>query len=195
MTPSCTFLSLLEILFYLLTFSPVWTWTNCSSKNWSSPYWHEPTRSQNFWSNKLISQQWYHLSQLLCWQSWLHLWLWHVFLWPNQLCIQILSFTYPRHPSSSSSSSSFYSHSACKFTSLQQTWLPQFTLLRCRELESPPYICRPLVVYIFAPGEIFARNIRPHCENFAPVSASKTPPWKIRPHQEILVACCKIHIR
>ena len=35
------------------------------------------------------------------------LWLWHVLLWSNQLCIQILSFSYPRHPSNSSSSSSF----------------------------------------------------------------------------------------
>ena len=38
---------------------------------------------------------------------------------------QILSFSYPRHPSNSSSSSSFYSHSSCKFTCLQQTWLLQ----------------------------------------------------------------------
>ena len=65
----------------------------------------------------------------VCSQSWFHLWLWHVFLWSNQLCIQILSFSYPRHPSNSSSSSSFYSHSSCKFTCLQQTWLLQFTLL------------------------------------------------------------------
>ena len=72
---------------------------------------------------KLISQQWYHPSQFLCSQSWLHLWLWHVFLWSNQLCIQILSFSHPRHPSNSSSSSSFCSHSPCKFTCLQQTWL------------------------------------------------------------------------
>ena len=53
---------------------------------------------------------------------------WHVFLWSNQLCIQILSFSYPRHPSNTSSSS-LYSHSSCKFTCLQQTWLLQFTLL------------------------------------------------------------------
>ena len=65
----------------------------------------------------------------LCSQSWLHLWLWHVFLWSNQLCIQILSFSYPRHPSNSLSFSSLYSHSSCKFTCLQQTWLLQFTLL------------------------------------------------------------------
>ena len=70
----------------------------------------------------------YHPSQFLCSQSWLHLWLWHVFLWSNQLCIQILSFSYPRHPSNSSSSSSFYSHCSCKFTCFQQTWLLQFTL-------------------------------------------------------------------
>ena len=67
--------------------------------------------------------------QFLCSQSWLHLWLWHVFLWTNQLCFQILSFSHPRHPSNSSSSSSFCSHSPCKFTCLQQTWLLQFTLL------------------------------------------------------------------
>ena len=100
-----------------------------SIKNWISSHWHKTTASQIFWSNKLISQQWYHPSQFLCSQSWLHLWLWHVFLWSNQLCIQILSFSYPRHPSNSSSSSSFYSHSSCKFTCLQQTWLLQFTLL------------------------------------------------------------------
>ena len=58
--------------------------------------------------------------QFLCSQSWLHLWLWHVFLWSNQLFIKILSFSYPRHPSNLSSSSSFYSHSSCKFTCLQQ---------------------------------------------------------------------------
>ena len=47
----------------------------------------------------------------------------------DPLCIQILSFSYSRHPSNSSSSSSFYSHSSCKFTCLQQTCLLQFTLL------------------------------------------------------------------
>ena len=99
-----------------------------SIKNWISSHWHKTTTTQIFWSNKLISQQWYHPSQFLCSQSWLHLWLWHVLLWSNQLCIQILSFSYPRHPSNSSSSSSFYSHSSCKFTCLQQTWLLQFTL-------------------------------------------------------------------
>ena len=57
------------------------------------------------------------ISQFLCSQSWLHLWLWHVFLWSNQLCIQILSFSHPRHSSNSSSSSSIYSHSSCKFSS------------------------------------------------------------------------------
>ena len=35
----------------------------------------------------------------------------------------------PVHPSNSSSSSSLYSYSSCKFTCLQQTWLLQFTLL------------------------------------------------------------------
>ena len=63
-------------------------------------HWHKPTTTQIFWSNKLISQQWYHPSQFLCSQSWLHLW--HDFLWSNQLYIQILSFSYPRHPSNSS---------------------------------------------------------------------------------------------
>ena len=58
-----------------------------SIKNWISSHWHKTTASQIFWSNKLISQQWYHPSQFLCSQSWLHLWLWHVFLWSNQLCI------------------------------------------------------------------------------------------------------------
>ena len=67
----------------------------------------------------------------VCSQSWLHLWLCHVFLWSNQLCIQILSFSYPRHPSNSSSSSSFYSHSSCKFT-----WLLQFKLDYCNSLYS-----------------------------------------------------------
>ena len=60
-----------------------------SIKNWISSHWHKTTASQIFWSNKLISQQWNHPSQFLCSQSWLHLWLWHVFLWSNQLCIQI----------------------------------------------------------------------------------------------------------
>ena len=45
------------------------------------------------------------------------------------LLSKILSFPHPRHPSKSSSFSSFCSHSTCKFTCLQQTWLLQFTLL------------------------------------------------------------------
>ena len=85
--------------------------------------------SQIFGSYKLFSQQWYHPSQFLCSQSWLHLWLWHVFLWSDQLSVQILSFPLSRHSSYLSSSSSFCSHSSCKFTCLQQTWLLQFTLL------------------------------------------------------------------
>ena len=91
MTPSCTSLSLLQILLYLLNHLPP-----------------------------------------LCSQYWLHLWLWRVFLWSNQLCVQILSFSYPRHPSNTSSSSTLCtvcSHSSCKFTCLQQTWLLQFILL------------------------------------------------------------------
>ena len=138
MTPSCTSLSLLQIRLYLLKHHH-FQWHSLldeleqtasqSLKNWISSHWHKTTTSQIFWSNKLISQQWYHPIQFLCSQSWLHLWLWHVFLWSNQLCIQILSFSFPRHPSNSSSSSSLYSHSSCKFTCLQQTWLLQFTLL------------------------------------------------------------------
>ena len=98
MTPSCTSLSLQRILFYLLkdlpplsmTFSPGWTWTNCSSIH----------QKLNF----LLSAQYNNVSYLLiletnlsamissqsvflCSQSWFHLWLWHVFLWLNQLCI------------------------------------------------------------------------------------------------------------
>ena len=45
-------------------------------------------------------------SQFLCSQSWFHLRLWHVFLWTDQLCIQIMSFSYPRNPSNLSSSPS-----------------------------------------------------------------------------------------
>ena len=102
--------------------------------NWISSYWHKTTTSQIFWSYKLISQQWYHPSQFLCSQSWLHLWLWHVFLWTNQLSVQILSFSHPRHPSNPSSSSSFCSHSPCKFTCLQQTWLLQFHIRDIRRI-------------------------------------------------------------
>ena len=36
-----------------------------SLKNWISSHWHKTTTSQIFWSNKLISQQWYHPSQFL----------------------------------------------------------------------------------------------------------------------------------
>ena len=50
-------------------------------------------------------------SQFLCSQFWLHLR--HVFFWSNQLCIQILWFSYL---SNSSSSPSFCSHSTFKFT-------------------------------------------------------------------------------
>ena len=87
MTLSCTSLSLLQILLYLLkhlptlslSFSPGWTWTNCFSihKKWISSHWHKTTTSIIFWSNKLISQQWNHPSRS---RSWLHLWLWHVFI-------------------------------------------------------------------------------------------------------------------
>ena len=161
MTPSCTSLSLLQILLYLLktlttTFNDILSWMNLN-KLLLNPSKTEflliGTKQQRLKFSDLtnlllylyiiiyilyiiiyiiyyyISQQWYHPSQFLCSQSWLNLWLWHVFLWSNQLCIQILSFSYPRHPSNSSSSSSFYSHSSWKFTCLQQTRLLQFTLL------------------------------------------------------------------
>ena len=77
-------------------------------------------------------------SQFLCSQSWLHLWLWHVFLWSNQLCIQILPFSYPRNPSNSSSFSSFYSHSSCKFTCLQPnlTTAFHFTLASHKQIST-----------------------------------------------------------
>ena len=109
-----------------------------SIKNWISSHWHKTTTSQIFWSNKLISQQWYHPSQFLCSQSWLHLWFWHVFLWSNQICIQILSFPHPRHPSNSSSSSSFCSHSSCKFTCLQQnlTTVIHYTLASHKQIST-----------------------------------------------------------
>ena len=42
-----------------------------SIKNWISSHWNKTTASQIFWSDKLISQQWYHPSQFLCSQSWL----------------------------------------------------------------------------------------------------------------------------
>ena len=124
-----TVLSLLQILLYLLKhlptlslkFFPGWTWTHCYSIHLKLNFFL--LAQNNKWSYKLISQEWYHPSQFLCSQSWYHLWRWHVFLWSNQLCIQILSFSYPRHPSNSSSSSSFCNHNTCKFTCLQQTWL------------------------------------------------------------------------
>ena len=115
-TPTNSALSL-ETSPLSMTFSPGWTWTNCFSihqkLNFFSLAQNNNWRLKIFWSNKLFSQQWYHPSQFLCSQSWLHLWLWHVLLWSNQLCIQILSFSYLRHPSYSSSASSFYSHSSC----------------------------------------------------------------------------------
>ena len=47
----------------------------------------------------------------------------------DQLSVQILTFPHPRHPSNSSSPSSFCSHNTCKFTCLKQTLLLQFTLI------------------------------------------------------------------
>ena len=71
MTPSCTSLSLLQILLYLLKhLSHHFQWHSLldeleqtasqSIKNWISSHWHKTTTSKIFWSNKLISQQWYH---------------------------------------------------------------------------------------------------------------------------------------
>ena len=55
-----------------MTFSPGWTWTNCFSIHQKLNFFSlaQTTASQIFWSNKLISQQWYHPSQFLCSQSW-----------------------------------------------------------------------------------------------------------------------------
>ena len=128
-TPTTSALSLETLT---TTFNDILSWMNLNKlllNPSKTEFLLKTTASQIFSSNKLIFQQWYHPSQFLCSQSWLHLWLWHVFLWSNQLCIQILSFSCPRHPSNSSSSSSFYSHCSCKFTCFQQTWLLQFTLL------------------------------------------------------------------
>ena len=107
-----------------MTFSPGWTWTNCFSIHQKLNFFSlaQNNNVSNFWSNKLISQQWYHPSARnlgFIFDSNMS------FSDQNQLCIQILSFWYPRHPSNFSSSSSFYSHSStCKFT-----WLLQFTFL------------------------------------------------------------------
>ena len=101
MTPSCTSLSLLANSAVCLetlttTFTDILSWMNKlllnPSKTEFHSHWHKTTASQIFWSYKLISQQWYHPSQFLCSQSWLHLWLWHVFFWTNKLCFQILSY-------------------------------------------------------------------------------------------------------
>ena len=85
--------------------------------------------SQILLSYKLICQQWYHPSQFRCSQFWIHLWCWLVFLWSDQLSVQILSFPHPRYSSNSSSSSSPCSYITCEFTCLQQTWLLQSTSL------------------------------------------------------------------
>ena len=140
MTSSCTSLSLLQILLYVLkhlptlslTFFPGWTWTNCSSTHLKLNFFS--LAQNNSASNFLILQT--YLSAMISSQSVplpailaSSLTLWHVFFWTNKLCFQILSFSHPRHPSNPSSSSSFCSHSSCKFPCLQQTWLLQFTLL------------------------------------------------------------------
>ena len=91
MVSSCTSLSLQRILFYFLkhspplslSFSPGWTWTNCSSipQNLNSLLLAENHNVSNLLiSQTIISQQWYHPSQFLWSQSWFHLCLWHVFL-------------------------------------------------------------------------------------------------------------------
>ena len=47
-----------------------------------------------------------------------------VMCWSHKLGIKILSFPYQRH-----AFNEFCSHSSCKFTCLQQTWLLQFTVI------------------------------------------------------------------
>ena len=89
------------------------------------------TESNAFEKSKLIRcTKSYHPSQFLCSQSWFHLRLWHVFLWSNQLCIWIVSFSHSWHSSNSSYLPSFCSDSSCEFTCLQQqTWLLQLSIL------------------------------------------------------------------
>ena len=89
-TPTNSALSLETTL--SLIFFPEWTWTNCSSIHLKLNFFLYGTKQQclKFSDLTLISQQWYHPSQFLCLQSWLHLWLWHVFLWSDQLSVQIL---------------------------------------------------------------------------------------------------------
>ena len=74
-TPSCTFLSLLQIqLLHLkcspilsLTYSPGWTLTNCSSIDPKlNSYSLVKTTAQIFSTHNFISRQWYHPSQLFC---------------------------------------------------------------------------------------------------------------------------------
>ena len=67
-----------------------WTTASQSIKNWISPHLAQKQQRLKFsdltnlsLSNDIIPARNY----------WLHLWLWHVFLWSNQLCIQILSFS------------------------------------------------------------------------------------------------------
>ena len=92
-----------------LTFFPGWTWTNCSLIHLKLNFFLLAQNSSV--SNFLILQIYLSamisipVSSSICSQSWLHLWLWHVFLWSYQLSVQILSFSHPRHSSNSSSSS------------------------------------------------------------------------------------------
>ena len=98
-----------------------------SIKNWVSSY--LGTKQQR----PQISQQWYHpfptstsARNLNC----LHLWSDMFFSDQINSVSKTCHFSYPRHLSNSSSSSSFYSHSSCKFTCLQKTlYVLQFTLL------------------------------------------------------------------
>ena len=111
MTPSCTSLSLLQILFYFLkqlpslplTYSPGWTRTNCFSIHHKLNFFLLAQNNNclkfSDLTNLSLSNDIIPVSS----SARNHLWLWHIFLWSNQLCIQILSFSHPRHPSNSSS--------------------------------------------------------------------------------------------
>ena len=125
MTPSCTSLSLLRNLLYLLEHLPplhghslldeLEQTASESIKNWISFYWHKTTTSQTY-----LSAQWYHPSQL-CSQS---------FIFDSGMSFsdQINSVTKFCHfHIRDTFSSSLYSHS--KFTFLQQTWLLQYHYL------------------------------------------------------------------
>ena len=73
------------------------TWTNCSSIHQKLDYWHITTTSQIFWSYKLISRQWYPSRLIYSVSSLTLTCVVLLSLLSNQLCIQILSFSYLRH--------------------------------------------------------------------------------------------------